>query len=218
MKVFYKLDLKYDVEQLQNAYFWLKENLKPHYRKVDNRQYGWMITSYTDDYKLGYDNLRDFHGGRQEYECTVKTEAYLPIFDNILKDFDCPCRSRICVYTYGATLNWHSDWADGAKYYWRYQIPIVASPGNELTIGDTVYKLLEEGRVYKFASWIPHKVINLHKTIHRAHFMFSTIATEEEVELTRSTMNWPFNIDIGCGSCTDKSINYDAYVISRQEL
>lgn len=212
MKAFYKLDIKYDINELKEGLFWLKNNLPPHHRKVDNRQYGWMITSYTDDYRLGYDNLRDFHGGKHEYECVVKTQACLPVFEKILNDFKNPYRARICVYTHEASLNWHSDWSEGAKYYWRYQIPIVASPGNELTIGDTVYKLLEEGRVYKFASWIPHKVINHHPTIHRAHFMFSTMATEDEVEQTRSEFGWPFNIHIGCGVCTDKSINYDEYV------
>lgn len=216
-KIFEKLKYKYDVNELKNSLNILKETLPPHYRKIDNRQYGWMITSYTDDYTLGYDNLRDAHGGVHEYECIIKTKACLPVFENILSDFGTTYRARICVYTYQATLGWHSDWSEGAKYYWRYQIPIVASPGNELTVGDTVYKLLEEGCVYKFASWIPHKVINHHPEIHRAHFMFSTMATEEEVTKTRELQSWPFNEHIGCGLKTNKNIAYDNYVKYRQE-
>jgi hypothetical protein len=210
---FEKLNIIYPIEDILKDYNYLKKNLPPAIREIDNRQFGWILQSQTGHYKDAFDNLLDKYGNKsREYDCNKKTEACIGIFDKIIDDFS-PCfRAGIRVYNYQANLNWRCDSGVDGRFFWRYHIPIIPTNLNILSIVDKDFILDEAGRVYRFASWLPHRVINKDSVVLRSHLVFTVPATSEEVKDVNESVPEHLNIQMFCGKGT---IKYNETVFPR---
>lgn len=211
---FEKLDISYPIDEILKDYNYLEKNLPPAIREIDDRQFGWVFQSQTGYYKDAFDNLLDKYGNRsREYDCDKKTEACIGIFNRIVDDFN-PCfRAGIRVYKHEANLNWHCDSGVDGRYFWRYHIPIVPTELNILSIIDQDFTLTEAGRVYRFASWLPHRVINRDPNVLRSHMVFTVPATEKEVSDIELLVPQHLNIQMYCGKGT---IKYDEKIYPRK--
>lgn len=200
---FEKLNITYNPSDLLSNLKLLEEKFPPVIRKIDCNQYGWMLQSLDGDYKNGFDNLIDIYGNKtKEYDCIIKTQACFGIFEQIINDFSECFRAGIRVYKHNASLNWHCDSGVNDTWFWRYHIPIVPTDKNILSVADKDFVLDEPGRVYRFASWVPHRVINKDPTVHRSHLIFSKPATKKEIEDIEKIVPSDLMIQMYCGKGT----------------
>lgn len=214
INIFEKLDIKYDPRILLSDLQILEKNFPPAIRKIDQNQYGWMLQSLNGDYHNGFDNLIDVYGNKtKEYDCNVKTKACVGIFEKIVNDFSNCYRASIRVYKYNASLNWHCDSGVNDTWFWRYHIPIVPTDKNVLSVTDKDFILNEAGRVYRFASWLPHRVINRDPVVHRSHLIFSKPATDEEIQEIEKIVPQDLMIKMYCGKGT---IDYSNTVYNKK--